>query len=279
MSTYRASDGTELHYREDGRGAAVVVLAGGPLVDAAYLGDLGGLTERVRLIVPDLRGTGDSPAPADPALLRCDRLVDDVEALREHLALDRLDLLAHSAGAAVAVLYAARHPDRVGRLVLVTPSPRVVGIDPTPADRLATARLRAAEPWFPAAFAALTAIQDGTGADWDALTPFSYGRWDAGMRAFDASMDHDRAAAAVAGYYAPDAYDPAAVRSALAEHTGPVLVLGGQVDIATPPPSAAEYATVFGRGRLAIQTGAAHYPWLDDPAGFVATVAGFLADA
>lgn len=76
----------------------------------------------------DLRGTGGSAVPADPASYRCDRLADDVEALRTHLGLDRIDLLAHSAGAAVALLYATRHRDRIGRLVLVNPSPRVVGL-------------------------------------------------------------------------------------------------------------------------------------------------------
>jgi pimeloyl-ACP methyl ester carboxylesterase len=48
---------------------------------SAYLGDLGGLTAHRSLIVLDLRGTGESAAPADPATYRCDRLVGDVEAL------------------------------------------------------------------------------------------------------------------------------------------------------------------------------------------------------
>lgn len=61
----------------------------------------------------DLRGTGDSGVPEDPSTYRCDHLVDDVEALREHLGLDRIDVLAHSAGADLALLYAARHPDRL----------------------------------------------------------------------------------------------------------------------------------------------------------------------
>ena len=51
----------------------------------------------------DVRGTGESAIPADPASYRCDRLVDDVAALQDHLGLDRFDLLGHSAGANVAV--------------------------------------------------------------------------------------------------------------------------------------------------------------------------------
>lgn len=60
--------------------------------------------------MPDLRGTGGSATPRDPASYRCDRMVADVEALRAHLGLDRMDLLAHCAGANLAVLYASCHP-------------------------------------------------------------------------------------------------------------------------------------------------------------------------
>ncbi|MFF4042770.1 alpha/beta fold hydrolase [Streptomyces sp. NPDC001816] len=92
------------------------------------IGDLGGLTAHRRLIRLDLRRTGRSARPEDSATYRCDRLVDDVEALRRHLGLDRIDLLAHSAGANLAVSYVSRHPERVGRLALITPSVLAVGV-------------------------------------------------------------------------------------------------------------------------------------------------------
>ncbi|WP_079178330.1 alpha/beta fold hydrolase [Streptomyces mangrovisoli] len=115
MPTFCAPDGTTLAYRAAGEGAPLVVLPGGPMRAARYLGDLGGLAAHRRLILLDLRGTGDSAAAADPASYRCDRLVGDVEALRAHLGLNRIDLLAHSAGGSLAMLYAARHPTRVAR--------------------------------------------------------------------------------------------------------------------------------------------------------------------
>ena len=58
---------------------------------SAYLGDLGGLSAHRTLILVDLRGTGASSVPGDPASYRCDRLVDDVEALRTHLMEDGVD--------------------------------------------------------------------------------------------------------------------------------------------------------------------------------------------
>src|SRR4051812_12245400 len=118
MPTLLARDGTELAYSVLGQGPPLVCLAGGPMLDAEYLGDLGGLSAELGLIRLDLRGTGRSGV-AHLDSYRCDRLVDDVEALRVHLGLERIDLLGHSAGANLAALYAARHPARVGRLVLV----------------------------------------------------------------------------------------------------------------------------------------------------------------
>jgi pimeloyl-ACP methyl ester carboxylesterase len=63
--------------------------------------------------LPDTRGTGQSDDAGDPASYRCDRLAGDLEALRAHLGLDRMDLLGHSAAGNLAVLYAAAHPHRV----------------------------------------------------------------------------------------------------------------------------------------------------------------------
>ncbi|WP_374005082.1 alpha/beta fold hydrolase [Streptomyces ipomoeae] len=103
MPTFSAHDGTKLAYHVFGDGPPVVCLPGGP-TDSAYLGDLGGLSAHRQLIRLDLRGTGQSATPEDTASYRCDRLVDDVEALREHLGLDRMDLLAHCAGTNLAAL-------------------------------------------------------------------------------------------------------------------------------------------------------------------------------
>ena len=120
MVTFDAADGTRLAYHRAGAGRPLLCLPGGPMQASAYLGDLGGLSAHRSLVLLDLRGTGASAAPADPATYRCDRQVGDVEALRAQLGLDRVDLLAHSAGAALALRYAARHPC----LLYTSPSPR-----------------------------------------------------------------------------------------------------------------------------------------------------------
>ncbi|MEV0095905.1 alpha/beta hydrolase [Streptomyces sp. NPDC050738] len=274
MPTFCATDGTRLAYRVTGDGDPVVCIPGGP-ADSAYLGDLGGLSAHHRLIVLDLRGTGGSAVPEDPASYRCDRLTDDVEALRAHLGLDRIRLLGHSAGANVAAQYAARHPERVGTLALVTPSTRAVGIDITPEMRRELAQLRKDEPWFPAAYEALVAITEGRGGDWEAVDPFFCGRWDAAAREQLAAGRPDNEEA-VTHFGAEGAFDPEATRAALALCAARVLVLAGEYDLNSPPRSAAEFAGLFPAASLVVQPGAGHYPWVDDAGRFVAAVDEFL---
>jgi proline iminopeptidase len=274
MPTFSAPDGTRLAYRVTGDGEPVVCVPGGP-ADSLYLGDLGGLSTRRRLIILDLRGTGRSAIPHDTSSYRCDHLVDDVEALREHLGITRMDLLGHSAGTNIATQYAARYPTNVGKLALIGPSTRAVDIAITGESRRELALLRRSEPWFPAAFAALTAITEGTGGDWEAIAPFGYGRWDA------VAQEHHAAGRpgneeAVALFGAEGAFDPQATRTALAVLEAPVLLLAGQFDLNSPPRTAAEFAGLFADATLVVQPGAGHYPWLDDADRFVATTAAFL---
>jgi len=278
---FAAHDGTPLAYHVVGEGSPLVCLPGGPMQASDYLGDLGGLSAHRQLVLLDLRGTGRSAVPMDRTSYRCDRLVDDVEALREHLVLTRIDVLGHSAGANLAALYVQRHPARVGSLLLVTPSVMAVGIPIAPQSRLETAALRRHEPWFPAAFQALRALTAGeaTADNARAIDPFFSGRWDEAAQAQVAATEEQRNAEAAALFGAEGAYDPDATRAALAEFLSPVLVMAGEVDVNSPPPAMAELAALFPHAELVVQPGAGHYPWRDDPDRFQATASAFLAGA
>lgn len=276
MRTFSAADGTRLAYHVRGEGEPLAVLPGGPMRASAYLGDLGGLTAHRRLDLLDLRGTGGSAVAADPATYRCDRMVGDVEAWRAHLGLDRVDLLAHSAGAALAMLYAARHPHRIRRLLLITPNPSALGLRATDEDRLAAAASRAHEPWFPEAYPALRAwLEGGTDFD-DRLVPFFHGHWDDTARAHADAEPEETNDEAAGRYFAEGAFTPAATRTALAALTAPVLVYAGEVDGGPRPSLARRAAEAFPNAEVAVQPGAAHYPWLDDPAEFRKRITGFL---
>lgn len=275
MPTFTASDGTELAYHVRGEGEPLVVLPGGPMTASEYLGDLGGLTAHRTLFLLDPRGTGDSAKPVDPSTYRCDRQVGDVEALRVRLGLDRMDLLAHSAAGSLAVLYAARHPERVRRLALITSTPRALGLAVTDEDLRAAARLRAEESWYSEAYPSYEAWLGGADTDLSEFGGFFYGRWDDAARAHLATMDAQINDEACELFHSDGAYDPPATVKALAGLGAPVLVLAGELD----PALAERTAALFPHAEVAAQPGAGHYPWLDDPHWFVRRVNTFLRSA
>jgi pimeloyl-ACP methyl ester carboxylesterase len=111
--------------------------------------------------------------------IRYDDWVTDLESVVEALGLERFPLLGVSQGGAVAVAYAARHPDRVGRLVLCSayargPAVRAVGEEErrAAASDLDLARVGWGrdDPAFHQVFAAQF-LPDGTRADWAAFRP------------------------------------------------------------------------------------------------------------
>jgi len=76
------------------------------------------LRHRFRCIGYDLRGHGKSPLVPPPFGL--DDLVDDLEALRAELGLERAHVIGHSLGGMIGPAYARRHPHRVKSLGLLS---------------------------------------------------------------------------------------------------------------------------------------------------------------
>jgi pimeloyl-ACP methyl ester carboxylesterase len=70
-----------------------------------------------RVVAYDLRGRGDSDKPARGYSLA--HHARDLAVLMDRLAVDRAVVMGHSLGAHIAVWFAAHHPDRVDRLILV----------------------------------------------------------------------------------------------------------------------------------------------------------------
>ena len=279
MARFASYDGTQIGYRVLGAGPPLVCLPGGPGRASEYLGDLGGLSRSRQLIMPDTRGTGESDDASDPLSYRCDRLAGDVEALRAHLGLDRMDLLGHSAAGNLAVLYAAAHPQRVAHLILVTPGLAAVGIEQTGGQWRAALARRAGEPWYPGALAAVDKAEagDDTVETRRGYMPFFYGRWDAAARAHVDAGVSERSRPVRDGFAAAGAFNPAATREEAGRLAAPVLVYAGELDTSPAPGTAAAAARLFPDATVTVQPGAAHFPWLDDPAFFTAAITSFLS--
>jgi pimeloyl-ACP methyl ester carboxylesterase len=98
---FAGRDGPELAYRETGDGRPLVLLHGFTATAMQWLdhGPAVALAERGhRVILPDLRGHGDSARPHDPASYPPDVLADDGLALIDQLGLDHYDLGGYSLG-------------------------------------------------------------------------------------------------------------------------------------------------------------------------------------
>jgi proline iminopeptidase len=126
-----APDGCSLYVAEYGKGNPIVFVHGGFGAEHSYLLDaVQGLEKMFHLVFYDQRGSLRSPAnvyrtggsrPCPDSLITVNNHVEDLERLRVALGRDKLDLVAHSMGAYLALSYLERYPSRVGRLVLVAP--------------------------------------------------------------------------------------------------------------------------------------------------------------
>jgi len=268
-------DGVRLSYTTVGEGPLLVCVPGGPGRAVAYLEDLGGLSKHRTLLLLDPRATGHSEVPPDPSTMRFDRMALDLEALREHLGLETMSVLGHSAGAIVVQAWASQHPERVEVLVLLTPSDRMQN-----GAREDVAGIRESfhdQPWYAEATEAQQALADAPPSQVSSLEravrPFAYGRWDERAQAHAASADQQCSKRALLCFAAGlELADAERLVAGLREMTAPVHVVGGSRDGLTGVRSVEVVADSFPHATTAIVEGAGHYPWVDEPERFVATV-------
>ncbi len=107
----------ELYYEETGRGTPVVLLHGFPFNHHLWDAQRAALGGNYRVITPDLRGHGESPAPDGPYSM--DELADDVFALLDRLGIERAVWGGHSMGGYVLMAALRRAPERINAAVFV----------------------------------------------------------------------------------------------------------------------------------------------------------------
>jgi pimeloyl-ACP methyl ester carboxylesterase len=133
--SFTAADQVHIFYRKLGaEHDFVVFLHGGPRLS---MGDGGyamrPLAEQHTLILYDQRGGGRSDLIKDPKLLAANADVRDLEALRQHFAIDKMTLIGLSWDSGLAALYAEAHPDSVSRIVFLNPMP--IALNPYAKER------------------------------------------------------------------------------------------------------------------------------------------------
>lgn len=114
-------NGLKYHYLDEGRGEPVVMLHGNPTWSFYYRNLVKALRPGYRVIAPDHIGCGLSDKPADSYYsFTLQQRVDDLEALLDSLNLrQKITLVLHDWGGMIGMAYAARHPERIARLVIL----------------------------------------------------------------------------------------------------------------------------------------------------------------
>jgi proline iminopeptidase len=134
-------NGVKLGYTLVGRGPPLIVVAPGWGIGSHYLQrGLLPLAVRFTLIFLDPRGSGRSGRPANNAAMSSAAMAEDIYALVQHLELASADLLGHSNGGAIALMFAANHPEACGKIVLVDSQLLGFGASEATGEILARAR-------------------------------------------------------------------------------------------------------------------------------------------
>jgi proline iminopeptidase len=280
--------GHRLWYAQSGAadGLPVVSLHGGPgsastprqreIFDAA----------RWRIVQFDQRGCGRSTPLGETAHNHTDAQIEDIESLRTHLGIERWLVSGGSWGSALALAYAARHPTRVGGLLL-----RGVFLagradldwffrDVAACAPQANADFLAAIPrrWQRSVPAWLDRCFSGGDADRQLQVATAWQRYETRLdhpaATLPAVVGEDAQARLIAKYRVQAHYlarrcflgEAAVIRAAAGLRGVPVAVVHGTRDLVCRPRNAWRVQRAIGASRLAWADGAAHDPF--HPAAF-----------
>ena len=255
--------GPRVAYATVGRGPALVV-------PAAWIGHLevGWQDPAIRafyapiaawrtVVAYDKPGCGLSdPWPAPQTL---DSDLEVLGAVTNHLELDQVDLLGLSMGAPVSLAYAARHPRRVGRLILYG------GF--ADGHQVASAEVRAA-------MVELVRAHWGLGSD--VLADIFLPDASAETKLRFAQLQRRSANAEVACELLVECYELRVDDPELDRVAAPTLVLHRRDDRAIPYRLGRDLAARIPGARLVSLAGRSHFPHIGDAAAVVREILGFL---
>jgi proline iminopeptidase len=270
-------NGLKFSYSVEGSGPVIIIPSAGWGISVDYLAGLKPLAEHFTVVFFDTRGCGRSERPEAAGAYGFDNLVNDLEALRQHLKVDEVVLGGHSMGTWQAMKYAIDYPDRVKSLLLISGSPNIYDEQWANAREQGLDRIRS-EPWFNEVMEADAAVTSAkTDGEFKALISFSaplyfFGHQDiSALRAFLAQPSYN--VKAVEALLTAPQFTP----ELLAQISVPTLAISGSADVVTLPLDAQRLHSLISGSKLFVVERSAHLPWVERSDYFFKVVADNLA--
>ncbi len=117
---YLQHNNAQIYYEDSGNGEPIIANHG-LSEDVGYWNETGitrELTRHYRFIPYDMRGHGRTIMANEPYGYDCDCMCEDINALADHLGLNRFHLLSHATGGMIAVRYGMKYSPRLLSLML-----------------------------------------------------------------------------------------------------------------------------------------------------------------
>ena len=237
------------------------------------------------VIFHDLRNRGRSDAVTDATKLSLGihHDVEDLDAVRRHFGLEKVDLLGHSYVGMTVALYAMKYSEHVNRVVQIGPIQPVAG-------KQYPAHLTGADATMAEVFAKLGQLQMERGTDprelcrkfWAVMRVFNVGdAADAGKLHWEpCDLPNElNFMECWNAHVQPSIQKLGLGAEQFAKVKAPVLTIHGARDRSAPYGGGREWAMVLPNARLLTIPKAAHVPWIEEPERVFGAIATFLDGA
>jgi 3-oxoadipate enol-lactonase len=257
------TNGIKMNYVDTGgAGTPVLLVHGFPFNLKMWQPQIDALGDRWRLIVPDLKGAGESEGPDDASEYTMDSYADELKGLLDELGIDKVVFAGLSMGGYIAFAFLRKYSDRVSALVLA--DTRAEADPPEGVEKRTKQQEQIRSEGTAGLVDALTGalLSDATKEKRPDVQQKLRDVMDNPARSFLGELEAMKAR--------PDSSD------GLSSISVPTLIVVGENDPITPPDAARKMHEHIGGSRLVVIPEAGHVSNLEMPDAFNGAVAEFL---
>lgn len=274
-------NGVNIHYTVRGTGPVMIAHSGGPGFDARAWDDFAGIDDFVTIVAIHPRGSGLSGPAAGDAYLLPDYAAD-LEALRQHLGIDKPIVMGWSHGGMVVQQFAFTYPDSLSKLILFDTSAyfgEFLG------DIEAAVQAFKNEPWFEKSLAALKAewageykTDDDMARLWADEMKFYFKHFDARAEAFHERIKDYPISIAPLKVFNDNEAASMDLRPSIEKITVPTLAIVGRHDFITNVAMAEEMVKYIPNAKLEVFEDSGHFALVEEPEKFYRVVKQFVME-